>query len=203
MAPPATGGGNFLLAVWGVKRSNQCNAQEGKHEPAHPGFQRRLLIGVDHAGEQLSANPLCVLSVKAVRTSGNCIGQFAAQFRYSTGRNTGKTMLNRKILLAAACIWITVPDAHAYGFCSAPSAPGNYSKPAEPSPPTTPYCVNKFSNTHTCSDWEISNYNRAVDQYNDELIRYQRERQAYINKLVDYANEAQEYSICEINSLDR
>lgn len=166
-------------------------------------FQRRLLIGSDHADEQLSANRLCVLSVKAVATSGNRIGQFAEKFRDRTGRNTGKIMFNRTILLAAACIWITVPDAHAYGFCSAPSAPGRYSKPAEPSPPTTPYCVNKFSNTHTCSDWEISTYNRAVDQYNDELIRYRRERQVYINKLVDYANEAQEYSICEINSLDQ
>lgn len=93
-------------------------------------------------------------------------------------------------------------DASAYSYCSAPSAPNNYSKPSLPTEPSTPYCVNKYARTHTCSDWEISNYEREIDQYNDDLQDYQSDVETYINKLVAYAEDAEEYALCEIKSLD-
>lgn len=114
-----------------------------------------------------------------------------------------KPVLKRATLLAAVCLWVTTSDAQAYGYCSEPSAPGKFSKPSIPNPPSKPYCINQFTNTHTCSDWEISSHNQAVDQYNDQLTNYRRERETYVNKLVDFANEAEEYAVCEIESLDR
>ena len=44
-----------------------------------------------------------------------------------------------------------------WAFCSAPSVPFG----GPPTKPTTPYCVNTFSNTHTCSDWEINSLRQA------------------------------------------
>ena len=43
------------------------------------------------------------------------------------------------------------------GYCSAPSVPYG----GAPSKPSKPYCINEFSNTHTCDDWEIDSYNNV------------------------------------------
>ena len=59
-------------------------------------------------------------------------------------------MSNRKFLT----IFLMVVPMNLYAYCSEPSAP--YSKPSKPS---VPYCVNEYSNTHTCDDWEIQSYN--------------------------------------------
>ena len=39
-------------------------------------------------------------------------------------------------------------------FCYEPSPP--WSKPSKP---MVPWCVDEWTNTHTCSDWEIDSYN--------------------------------------------
>ena len=79
---------------------------------------------------------------------------------------------------------------NAVAFCSEPSAPWG-----KPSKPMVPYCVNEYTNTHTCSDWEIDNYYSDLESYNDEV-------QSYIRQLNDYIDEAVEYAKCEVKSLD-
>ena len=49
-------------------------------------------------------------------------------------------------------------------FCYEPSPP--WSKPSKP---MVPWCVDEWTNTHTCSDWEIDNYNYEVQNYNYEV----------------------------------
>ena len=75
-------------------------------------------------------------------------------------------------------------------FCYEPSPP--WSKPSKP---IVPWCVNEWTNTHTCSDWEIDNYNYEVQNYNYEV-------QNYIYELQNYLYEAEDYVNCEINSLN-
>ena len=77
-----------------------------------------------------------------------------------------------------------------WAFCSAPSVPFG----GPPTKPTTPYCVNTFSNTHTCSDWEINSYN-------NDLRNYQNEVEYFVNDLNSYLNQAQDYVNCEIRNL--
>lgn len=111
-------------------------------------------------------------------------------------------MVERKMLRIAIVLLLALCSSNAYAFyCSEPSAPGSYSKPTPPSEPNTPYCVNTYSNTHTCSDWEIRNYNNAIENYNRELKSYQREVKDYIRKLESYVDDAIEYANCEIKSL--
>ena len=50
-------------------------------------------------------------------------------------------------------------------FCSAPSAPFG----GAPSKPSKPYCINEFSNTHTCSDYEIDSYNNSLRNYKNDI----------------------------------
>ena len=75
-------------------------------------------------------------------------------------------------------------------FCYEPSPP--WSKPSKP---TVPWCVDEWTNTHTCSDWEIDNYNYEVQNYNSAV-------QNYIYDLQNYLYEAEDYVNCEINSLN-
>ena len=58
-----------------------------------------------------------------------------------------------------------------------------------------PWCVDEWTNTHTCSDWEIDNYNYEVQNYNYDV-------QNYIYELQNYLYEAEDYVNCEINSLN-
>lgn len=84
-------------------------------------------------------------------------------------------------------------------FCSAPRVPDFYAR--KPVPPTTPFCVNTFTNTHTCDDWEIDNYNAEVEAYNNDLNRYKRDVNLYIEELNQYLREAGEFAECEISNL--
>ena len=77
-----------------------------------------------------------------------------------------------------------------YAYCSQPSAP--YSKPSKP---TVPFCVNEWSNTHTCDDFTIQNYNNNLESYRYEVQNYVRELQRYVDNAVAYAN-------CEIDNLE-
>lgn len=75
-------------------------------------------------------------------------------------------------------------------YCMEPSAP--YSKPDKPS---VPFCVNEWAGTHTCSDWEI-------DDYNSQLRSYEYDVESYINQLNNYIDEAVAYAQCEVSNLE-
>ena len=93
-------------------------------------------------------------------------------------------------------------STYALAWCSeprAPSAPSTYSKPSKPS---VPFCVNEFSNTHTCDDWTINSYNSDLDRYRYEVDDYQRSLQSFVNDAGDFAREALDYANCEIRNLD-
>ena len=81
---------------------------------------------------------------------------------------------------------------NAHSYCFEPSAPSSFSKPTKPS---APYCVNEYSRTHTCDDWEINSYNNDIEQYNYDV-------ENYISKLNNYVQDAQEYARCEARSLN-
>ena len=90
----------------------------------------------------------------------------------------------------------------AFSWCSepmAPSVPSSWSKPTKPS---VPYCVNEWSNTHTCDDWTINSYNRDVENYRYEAESYQRELQYYVDEAQRFLNDAYDYANCEIRNLD-
>ena len=87
-------------------------------------------------------------------------------------------------------------------YCSepmAPSAPSTYSIPSKPS---VPFCVNEFSNTHTCDDWEIDSYNSDLERYRYEVDDYQRSLQSFVNDAGDFARESLDYANCEIRNLN-
>ena len=75
-------------------------------------------------------------------------------------------------------------------FCYEPSPP--WSKPSKP---MVPWCVDEWTNTHTCSDWEIDSYNDSIRNYNYEV-------ENYISDLQYYVNAAHDYASCEIRNLD-
>jgi len=85
---------------------------------------------------------------------------------------------------------ITAVSGDAFAFCSEPTKP--WSKPTKP---RVPYCVNEWSRTHTCADWEIDQYNRQVRRYNDEVEMYLQALQRYVNQAIAFAK-------CEAASLD-
>jgi len=106
----------------------------------------------------------------------------------------------KKIIIIT--ILILMFPANAFSFCSdplAPSPPSNWNKPSKPS---VPFCVNEFTNTHTCDDWEISNYNNEIENYRRDLEDYQRELQDYVDQANRFANDAYRYAECEINSIN-
>lgn len=108
-------------------------------------------------------------------------------------------MIIRILCLAAIVLFSSTASAF---YCSEPSPPGRYSKPTKPSPPTVPYCVNEYTNTHTCEDWQINSYNREIESYNWQLRMYNSEVEDYIRKLESYVDDAIAYANCEIKSLD-
>ena len=66
----------------------------------------------------------------------------------------------------------------------------------------TRYCVNQYSNTNTCSAFEIQQYNRDVDAYNTRLQGFSREREAYIQQLQSYLDRANEFTRCEAREMN-
>jgi hypothetical protein len=91
---------------------------------------------------------------------------------------------------------------YANSFCYEPSAPSTWSKPTKPVKPFVPFCVNEFSNTHTCDEWTINSYNSDVSYYNSQLQSYNYELEDYVRKLENYVNDAQDYANCEIRNLN-
>ena len=99
-----------------------------------------------------------------------------------------------KNILRIIILSLFIPT-YAFAWCSeprAPSAPSTYSKPSKPS---VPFCVNEFSNTHTCDDW-------TINSYQNDLRNYQYEVERFIDDLQDYLRDAQDYVNCEIRSLN-
>lgn len=76
---------------------------------------------------------------------------------------------------------------------SPPDGPASYSRPS------VPYCLNsyRFSGEHTCDQWEIDSYQRAVDEYVDQLQEYMNEAAEVAKKAVSFAEEVEEYARCE------
>ena len=86
-------------------------------------------------------------------------------------------------------VFFLIPNI-GYCWCTAPSPP--YYKPTKPS---VPWCIDEWSNTHTCSNWEIDSYNDSIRNYNYEV-------ESYISDLQYYVNAAHDYASCEISNLD-
>ena len=93
-------------------------------------------------------------------------------------------------------------NSFAYAYCSAPFTPSNWNRPTKPMKPSVPFCVNEYSNTHTCDEWTINSYNNDVDYYNSQLQSYSYDVDDYVRKLQNFVNDAQEYANCEIRNLD-
>ena len=87
----------------------------------------------------------------------------------------------------------------AFAYCFEPSVPRFFG--SKPDVPREPFCINKFSNTHTCDEWEINSYNRDVESYNRDLDTYRSAVNAYVRELDNYIDEAVEYAQCEVRNL--
>lgn len=105
----------------------------------------------------------------------------------------------------AALIIITallILPAKVLAYCSTPSAPNPPSTFHRPSKPSAPYCVNTFSNTHTCSQWEINNYKSELQQYRFNVEDYIRKLKNYVREANRFANETVSYANCEIRNIE-
>ncbi len=95
-----------------------------------------------------------------------------------------------KRLLVSTAIFLII-TTQAMAWCSAPSEPSMY----RPSKPVTPFCVNLYSNTHTCNETTIDWYNRDIEHYHSDVEDYVNQLQRYVNDAIEYANcEARELS---------
>lgn len=108
-----------------------------------------------------------------------------------TGRGLGAAILISVVGLSAA---------PAQAYCHPPHAPQFQSIAGTPRAPQTPYCVDTFTNTHTCDNFQIDNYNRQVEQYNQALDRYYRDVESYAHALDRYYEEAVRYVDCLLNA---
>ena len=64
-----------------------------------------------------------------------------------------------------------------------------------PIKPSVPYCVNEWDNTHTCDEWELSNYYNDIESYNIEV-------EDFIDQLNNYIDEAVDYAKCRMGELE-
>ena len=92
--------------------------------------------------------------------------------------------------------------AHLLAYCSTPTHPEPPSSYQRPTKPSTPYCVNTFSNTHTCSQWEIDSYNSDLEKYRYDIEDYIRKLKNYVSEASSFVNETVSYANCEIRNLD-
>lgn len=101
------------------------------------------------------------------------------------------------LVLAGSFLCVGSPLAHAYCsepsvFLQTPSAP-TYEKPS------TPYCLSgyKYSQTHSCSEWEIERFIDDINDYVQSLNSFAEEANGLARAAIDFANQAQEYATCE------
>lgn len=77
-----------------------------------------------------------------------------------------------------------------FAYCSEPSTP--FGRPYKPN---TPYCINEFSKTHTCDEWEFNNYVNDMENYRFEV-------ENYIRELNNYLQDARDFVECEVRALE-
>lgn len=107
----------------------------------------------------------------------------------------------RRLLGAAVLMSVLgLAVAPALAYCHPPSAPQFQTFGGTPQPPQTPYCVDTFTNTHTCDRFQIDNYNRQVERYNEALDRYYRDVESYAQAVDRYYDEAVRYVDCLLNA---
>lgn len=115
----------------------------------------------------------------------------------------GKASSLNKLIQAT---WLTIALVagieSASAFCYAPSAPDAPSSFLRPTEPTVPYCVNEFTRTHNCDDWEIDAYNSDLEMYRNDVDNYVRELKNYASEAESFLGEVIEYANCEIRNLD-
>lgn len=93
------------------------------------------------------------------------------------------------LLTSALCLFLFVSQLLAW--CSEPSVSYLYT----PTKPSIPWCVNEFTNTHTCSEWEIDGYYDDIETYNNDV-------EEFIRQLNNYVDEATEYACCRVRELE-
>lgn len=90
----------------------------------------------------------------------------------------------------------------AFAFCMEPLAPDPPNTFNKPEKPFAPYCVNEFTKTHTCNDWEISSYNSELEEYQDDVNYYIQDLKNYIKEAELYYEDVVSYAKCEVRNLD-
>lgn len=103
--------------------------------------------------------------------------------------------------LLALMIVVAFP-MNAFAFCSAPTAPDAPSLYGRPTKPQVPYCVDVYSRTHTCDDWQIDSYNAELANYQSELDLYFRRLKSYVSEADSFAADALAYAQCEIRMVE-
>ena len=92
--------------------------------------------------------------------------------------------------------------ANVLAYCSNPTPPDPPSTYLRPTKPSVPYCVNTYSNTHTCDQWEIDSYNNDLERYKNDVEDYIRKLKGYVREANSFASETVDYANCEIRNLD-
>lgn len=80
--------------------------------------------------------------------------------------------------------------------CTIPTPPV-VERPAKPSRPPIPSCVNEARGTHTCRRAVVADYEAAMERYGAQFNAYIEEVNAYIAKLNGYSVQAVAYAECE------
>jgi hypothetical protein len=123
-------------------------------------------------------------------------------FQLDSLRSTGFDMRTNVRTLALIAIFLAGlgTSDHSYAFCSEPTvaAVNVFGVSSFSSPPSPPFCLSgyRYSGKHSCSEWELSSYRSAVEDYVEGYKRYQAEALNVAKRFLDDANE---YSRCRIN----
>lgn len=113
----------------------------------------------------------------------------------------GRTFKIGLIFFAVWALILFLGDK-ALAYCSDPSPPDKPYTSYRPVKPSLPYCADTYSNTHTCDQWEVDNYNDEIEQYNYDVEEYIRKLNNYINEANDFLSEVVDYGKCEVRNLD-
>jgi|GEM_PF-846657 hypothetical protein len=110
-----------------------------------------------------------------------------------------RKIFNMRYIIAGSLFIVTADHAWAGLDCTAPVAPSFFD--TKPTKPIKPFCLNEISNTHTCDEMTVSQYNLDIDTYNSRLSVYQDAARIYIYELNEYIKKAKEFARCEADSL--
>ena len=107
---------------------------------------------------------------------------------------------NWSFVLAGVMFLLNAPNALA--FCYEPDAPDPPSSFLKPTKPSVPWCVDEYSMTHTCDDWEIDSYNSDLQSYRYEVENYVNQLEMFVAEAQSFYSESVDYANCEIRSLE-